>query len=134
MSTISSLPRTQEISSERWSAFFNTFTKENRGAHAEIELIGGDVGRGVETENRPFDGIAADFKDGARNVWITLASTAEDHVTHGIQNVTAVRYLPGTAERGAVLEIEAADGTKTLLELTIPQNYELPPASRPRRK
>jgi hypothetical protein len=29
---------------------------------------------------------------------------------------------------GAVVEVEAKDGTKTLLELTRPEEYALPPA------
>jgi len=127
MSTIATLPRTQTIEPRRWNAFFAEFTTENRGAHAEIELLGGEVGHGIETEDRPFSGIAADVKDGARNVWITFASAPENHMTHGIQNVTAVRYLPGDAERGPVIEIQADDGTKTLLELGLRENYELPP-------
>ena len=82
----------------------------------------------VETEDRPFDGIAADVKDGEDAVWITFGSTLEDHLTHGIQNVTAIwvrSAVPGRA--GSAVLIEAKDGTMTLLELSLPEEYALPP-------
>jgi len=42
------------------NAFLADFTRNNRGAHARLEVLGLDVGYQVETDNRPFDGIAAD--------------------------------------------------------------------------
>jgi hypothetical protein len=56
-------------------AFSADFTRENRGAHAVVEVLGPDVGYNVQTEDRPFDGIAADVKDGEDTVWITFGST-----------------------------------------------------------
>jgi hypothetical protein len=107
------------------------FTRENRGAHARLEVVGADreTGYRVETENRPFDGIAADIKDGERVVWIYLDSGTADHIAHGIHEAAAVRVLPASKARGAVLEVEAADGTKTILELTLPEKTALPPAN-----
>src|SRR5437016_3608344 len=84
-------PVTQEITSDRWIAFFAEFTRENRGAHARIEVLGADLGYQVETEDRPFDGISTDIKDGERTVWMTFASTPDDHMTHGVHNAAAVR-------------------------------------------
>jgi hypothetical protein len=123
-------PGTLEIPLDRWIPFLAEFTRENRGAHARLEIVGADteVGYQVETEDRPFDGVSADVKDRERTVWIAFASTAEDHITHGIQNATAIRMLPPTEKRGAVLEVEAADGTKNILDLTRPEAYALPPA------
>ena len=54
------------------NAFLADFTRNNRGAHARLEVLGPDVGYQVETDNRPFDGIAADENDGEDAVWITL--------------------------------------------------------------
>jgi Family of unknown function (DUF5335) len=116
----------------RSSVRSNGFTKENRGAHARLDVVGAgtDVGYQVETEDRPFDGISADIKDRERTVWITFGDTASDHITHGIHNATVIRALAETEETGPVLEVEAGDGTKTILELSKPEAYELPPAGR----
>jgi len=121
---------TQEIRLDQWIPFFAQFTREYRGAHARLDVFGPDVGYQVETEDRPFDGIAADVKDGARSVWITFGSKPADHLTHGVHDVSAVRLLRPAGPAGPALEIEVPDGTKSVLELTEPEAYALPPGDR----
>lgn len=110
-------------------AFLADFTRNNRGAHARLEVLGPDVGYQVETENRPFDGIVPDVKDGEDAVWIIFGSTPDQHLTHGVYGVTAIRVRLASAVHGAAVLVEAQDGTKTLLELSRPEDYELPPAT-----
>src|SRR5690348_7574076 len=97
---------TQEIRPDQWIPFFAEFTQEYRGAHARVDVFGPDVGYQVETDDRPFDGIAADIKDGARSVWISFGTTPADHLTHGIHEVSAVRLLLPAGPAGPALEIE----------------------------
>ena len=119
--------QTQEISQDQWIPFLAEFTRENRGAHARLTIIGAeaDVGAQVETENRPFDGVSADVKDRERTVWITFGTSAEDHMTHGVHRATAIRTLLPAGGSGPVLEVESADGAKTLVEL-VAEPYSLP--------
>jgi len=119
--------RTEEIEQSRWAEYLAEFTRENRGAHARLEVMGEGVGRQIETEDRPFDGVAADLKDRERTVWLHFGSTTDDHLAHGIPKVRAIRALGPQGGTGAVLEIEAEDGTTTLLELTPPGAFALPP-------
>lgn len=102
----------------------------NRGAHARLEIVAPDaeVGYQVETEDRPFDGVSADIKDREHTVWIAFGSRREDHLTHGVEKAKVIRALPANERGGVVLEVEAADGTNTILELTSPEAYALPPA------
>jgi hypothetical protein len=109
--------------------FLADFTRKNRGAHARLEVLGPDVGYQVETENRPFDGIVPDVKDGEDAVWIIFGSTPDQHLTHGVYGVTAIRVRLASTLHGAAVLVEAHDGTKTLLELSRPEDYELPPAT-----
>jgi Family of unknown function (DUF5335) len=120
---------TQEIRKEQWIQFLAEFTRENRGAHARVEVLGPDVGYQVETDNRPFGGISTDIKDNERAVWITFGSTAADHLAHGVQNVAAIRMRPPVGDSGAAVEVVAQDGTRTVLELSRPEAYELPPGA-----
>ena len=116
----------QTISEEHRIPMVGSIYPENRGAHARLEVIGIDeIGYAVETEDRPFDGVSADTKDRERIVWFAFG--APDHLTHGVQSVTAVRVLAPTGQRGAVLEVEAKDGSRTVLTLTRPEEFELPP-------
>lgn len=127
---------TQEIHVDRWIPFLAEFTRENRGAHARLEIVAPDaeVGYQVETEDQPFDGVSADIKDRERTIWIAFGSRPEDHLTHGVEQAKVIRTLPKD-NGGVVLEVEAADGTNTILELTSPEAYALPPGeSHNRRK
>jgi hypothetical protein len=79
-------------------------------------------------EDVPFEGIASDIKDGEHAAWIDLGDTPENHLTHGIQNVTAILARFSAPSSGPALEIISKDGTRTLLQLTLPEEYALPPA------
>ena len=118
----------QEIKKGEWITFLAEFTRENREAHARLEILGSDASYQVQTEDRPFDGISSDVKDGEQGVWIAFGSTSDDHLTHGVHEVTAIRLRPPTGAEGPALEVEARDGSKTILALSPPEAYALPPA------
>ena len=120
----------QEIKKDEWITFLAEFTRENRGAHARLEILGSDSSYQVPTEDRPFDGISSDVKDGERGVWIAFGSTSDDHLTHGIQGVTAIRLRSAAGAEGPALEVEARDGSRAVLELSSPEAYALPPAGK----
>jgi len=119
--------QTQEIGKDQWSAFLAEFTRENRGAHARIEVLGTDIGDQVQTDDRPFDGISADTKDNEDTVWIAFGSSAGGHLTHGIHKVSTIRLREASGQSQTALELVAEDGTITILELSRPEAYALPP-------
>ncbi len=53
---------------------------------------------------------------------------ADDHLTHGVHDVAAIWVRPPAGLKGNAVLIEAIDGVKTLLELSRPEDYALPPA------
>jgi hypothetical protein len=122
-------PKTREIPFDQWIPFLAEFTRENRGAHARLEVVGpkDEPLYQVETENRPLDGVSADIKDCERTVWISFGSRPGQTLTHGVHSATAIRVLSETEDTGPTFEVEASDGTKTILELTKPEEYALPP-------
>jgi hypothetical protein len=120
---------TFEIEKDQWVTFLADFTRENRGAPARLEVAGAEVGHQVETENLPFDGVSTDGKDSEQAVWISFGSTLEDHLTHGIQNVTAIWVRLPSGQAGAALKVIANDGTTTILQLSRPEVYALPCAT-----
>jgi hypothetical protein len=62
-------------------------------------------------------------------VWITFGAAATDHLTHGIHEVSTIYVVPPLGQSRAVLEVEANDGTRTVLQLNTPEEYALAPAS-----
>jgi hypothetical protein len=117
------------VDRSRWIQFLARFTRENRGAHARLVVLGPNIGYLVETQGRSFDAIGADVKDGENAAWIIFGSTLENHLTHGIQKVTTIRVRPAAGRVGAAVLIEVRDGTKTLLELSQREHYALPPVA-----
>ena len=120
---------TFEIEKDQWVAFLADFTRENRGAPARLDVVGAEVGHQVETEDLPFDAVSTDGKDGEQAVWISFGSTVADHLTHGIQNVTAIWVRLPSSEAGAALKVIANDGTTTILQLSRPEVFALPCAT-----
>ncbi len=125
--TVSEQTETLEIARDQWLPFLSEFTRANRGAHGQIEVLGSEIGRFVETEDRPFDGIAADVKDREDAIWIHFGANPDDIISHAVSNVTAIRARSATAQLGPALEIDAADGTRTILTLSRPEDFALPP-------
>lgn len=113
-----------EIDRAQWNAILTTITRDYRGAHATLEVIGSSIGRQVPTENRPFEGISADTKDGESTVWIAFGPP----LTHGVHGVTAIRLVPTSVDMGLAVEVEASDGGRTILRLDNPQRHSLPAA------
>jgi hypothetical protein len=126
-STVSQRGDTQKIETDQWIPFLATFTRENRGAHARLDVLGEGAGYQVETEDRPFDGIAADIKDQERTVWIHFGATPAEHLTHGVHSASAIWIAQPTEDSGPAIEIVAEDGTKTVLELSKQEAFALPP-------
>src|ERR1700730_13341191 len=87
------------LNRDRWIPFLAEFTRENRGAHARVDVLGPNVGYQVETEDRPFDGTRAYIKDGEEEVWVPYVSTLDDRLTHGIQIVAAIWVRPAVPGR-----------------------------------
>jgi hypothetical protein len=118
----------QDIEAERWEPVLSTLTKDFRGAHARLEVLGSDIKYLEPTENQPFEGISADTKDGERVVWISFGAAPDNRRTHSIHKVRAIHMLTPDSTAGAALEVEAEDGTKTILTLSNPGSFSLPPA------
>jgi Family of unknown function (DUF5335) len=118
---------TREIPKSEWAAFFAEFTRENRGAHTTVEVAGRDIGDQVQIADEPLDGVAADNKDGESRIWITFAGRGDDHLSHSVPDPVAVRLR--STDGATILEIEARDRTKTMLQLNSQGAFRLGPVS-----
>ena len=107
---------TQEISRDEWEGFLDSFSRQHEGWLATLEVLSTDIGAQQEAHDLPLEGITATSKNTEpRAIAISLGNTPEDHVTHTISEPTRI-WLERTVEgANAALEIESADGVKTLL-------------------
>jgi Family of unknown function (DUF5335) len=111
---------TREIPKNEWVPFFNSFADRHQGWLVIVEEIGADLGDQIEAEELPLEGISADLKDNEDVITITVGGTPDELVHHAIEQATRV-WLKQTDE-GAdeALQIEAADGRKTLVTFRAP--------------
>jgi len=107
---------TQEISRDEWTTFLDRFSRQHEGWLVTLEVFAPDIGAQEEARELPLEGISVASKDSEpTTIAISVGKTPEDHVTHTITEPTRV-WLEQTSEgANAALEIESADGAKTLL-------------------
>jgi len=117
--------RAGEIERGKWAAFFGEFSKRNRSRATRLETFG-DLGAQEEERNLPLNGISVEESGAdAPRIEIMLGGVSpsdERHLTHTIAR--AAHVFPKTDDDGRdeALEIEDADGVKTLLRFeTLPE-------------
>lgn len=118
---------TREIPRSEWRNFFDAFSKLHEGWLTTVEVIGDDVpGDQLEANELPLIGISSDNKGSEPDaVEITVGRDPSDQVTHIID--TASRVLFEETETGGHegLEIESADGGRTILTFRVAAEPEL---------
>ena len=117
---------TREIPREEWKSFFDTFSQQHEGWLATLEILGKDIGAQKEGDELPLTGVSlASGGNEPEMISIDLGSAPDNHVGHTIIGPTHVWLQQTTAGANAALEIEASDGTQTLLRFRSPLPSEM---------
>jgi hypothetical protein len=111
---------TESIPRDRWTTFFDHFSKDYRGSTAVLEVIGIDVGDQIAADEQVFNGISADEKDGENRIAIQMGSSADDTTSHAVEEPTEVWLSAAEGHAGMTLDIRAADGVSWLLRFPPP--------------
>lgn len=110
--------QTREITRGDWQRFFDDFSKQHQGETASVEVIASAAGVQPVAENLPFVGISADEAGSEKNsIDLILGTEPDDHLEHRISDPTHLWLKTDGDKVNDVIEIEAEDGTKTLLQL-----------------
>src|SRR5262245_41144032 len=116
---VASKAESGEIKRGQWARFFDEFSKRNLSRPTRLETFG-DLGAQEEEQNLPLNGISVDEKGtGAPQIEIMLGADSpsdERHLTHTIARAARVFTKASADGRDEALEIEDADGVKTLLQ------------------
>jgi hypothetical protein len=108
--------RTLEISRGEWAAFFDSFSRRHEGWLATVEVLGEEVGAQTEARELPLVGVSAELKGGEDDaVSIILGGARGDHITHTVTRPDRVRVEQAEGGADEALQIESADGSRTLL-------------------
>jgi hypothetical protein len=108
-----------EIEKNRWSEYLNEFSRRNEFRPARVEIFGEEIGAQEGGEHLPLAGVSFEIKGSeAGDVVVTFAGpTAADsrHLTHRVNAVKRIVPMTGENESEEGLEIESADGERTIL-------------------
>ncbi len=111
---------TQEIPRNDWVRFFNDYSRQHEGWLATVQIMGGDVGNRTEAHALPLHGVTYDEKGtGQDSVYVFLSKGTQDDETHTITHPRHIR-IDNKEGLDQGLEIEADDGTKTVVRFDRP--------------
>ncbi len=107
--------QTVEIPREAWVHKLNEFTRIHEGWLVSLDVLAGDLGAQPQIRNLPLLGVSADRIDRDGTIAVSVARSASEHFTRIIEAVTGIQIERTDDGADAALQIETADGTRTIL-------------------
>ena len=105
---------TQEIPRDGWDKFFSRFSDDHETQFVAVEVMGRDIGAQVEGRSLLLSGISRADEDN-ETLALMFDSVNGEHLTHIVKKPTHVWVQRSAGNTDEALEIESADGTRTLL-------------------
>jgi Family of unknown function (DUF5335) len=106
---------TREIPRTEWKDFFARFSDQHDDEAVEVEMIGSEIGAQIEGRELHLRGISPSRNVQESDLAMELDSVDGAHLTHMIPTPTHVWLQQAWDKTDEALEIESADGTKTLV-------------------
>ncbi len=105
--------------------FFDGLSKRRFEWESKIEIMNAEMGDQMLVNGLPLFGITAEPLDDGISVEIMVGIENEQHQTHSVANPSRIAYLSQPGKTSGVVEIEEANGTKTLIHLLSPLPIKL---------
>jgi hypothetical protein len=113
------MAKTREIAKSEWQNFFSGFSDQHDDEPVEVQVIGSELGAQIEGQELHLRGISRAGKDEESDLALLLESVDGRHLTHMIEKPVHVWLQQTPDSTDKTLEIESADGTKTLVNLRV---------------
>lgn len=114
----------REIPRGEWLSFLDGFSRQHEGWLVTLEVPEGQGRSEVEAENLKLEGITPEHSEGLDRISIALGQAPHDHLTHFVSDPIRVSFLE-TKDGGHVgLQIEAAEGGRTVVRFRGPAKPE----------
>jgi hypothetical protein len=112
--------QTVEIQPARWSRTLEEFSATHEGWLVSVDVLAPDIGAQPEVRELPLVGVVAEPGADGGIITISAARPEAGQITHTIHSPTRL-WIERTNEGvDAAMEIESAEGTKTILRLKTP--------------
>lgn len=107
--------QTVEIPRPAWTSMLDNFSEIHAGWLVSLDVLGAAIGAQPEVSNLPLLGVSAETSGANDAITISAGRSAAEHVTHTIH--APARVYIERREDGAdvALQIEAEDGTRSIL-------------------
>jgi hypothetical protein len=109
-----------EINKEDWANFFESLSKRRYEWTTKVEVLNSEMGDQILTDGLPMNGVTMETHGDRISIDISVGENTAAHQTHTILNPTKVAFLAADSSHGDVIDIEEADGTKTLITFIEP--------------
>jgi nucleotide-binding universal stress UspA family protein len=106
----------QRFTFYEWAERLEEFTRLHRWRRATLEVIHPELGAQVVQSDVPFVGASFDARDGHVHIMFGARDQGRQHVTHSIDDVTAIQTMRGGPRGEVYLRIGQRSG-QTLLTL-----------------
>lgn len=119
---------TRELPKQEWKEYFEEMSREMLGWLTKVEVFEDEIGAQILSEGLPLKGVMFEKKtNGESEIELMLGENfaGANHQTHTIFNPTKAAFLENDKTGGGMLEIEDANGAKTLVEMTQPISIEI---------
>ena len=119
------MQETVEIPAHNWSGFFEDFSRRHETDMVSLEVLDSEIGAQLEGRALLFGGISI-ADDRGKELALMFDSVDGEHLTHIVARPIHV-WLQSTPARGdQTLEIESADGGKTLVRFSLSDDVIAP--------
>ena len=116
--------RGEEIPRGEWLSFLDGFSRQHAGWLVSLEVAEGPGRSGVEAEDLKLEGITPEHSEEHDRICIALGKAPDDHLTHFVSDPIRVVFLETRTGEQAGLQIEAADGSRTVVRFRGPAKPE----------
>ncbi len=112
--------QTVQIPREAWSQTLNDFSAMHEGWLVSVDVLSAEIGAQPEVHDLPLVGVVAEPDRDGRTITISAAHSADGQITHTIHSPTRL-WIERTDEGAdAAVQIESADGAKTIVRFRTP--------------
>ncbi len=103
-----------DIAPREWISFLDGFSRQHEGWLATLEVATA-AGKLTEVVNRRLRGVSIDHADGHQRAYVEIGDTSGESLTHTVESPTRIRFRRTQAGAHEGLEIESADGSRTIV-------------------
>jgi hypothetical protein len=110
----------EELSKDAWATYFTELSRGHPGVEISIEILGGEIGRGIEASSLRFEDLVYDQRNDVLEVaGSTQAGASRQVLRHFVSGPQRI-WVERRSGLPNAIEIDDAEGLKTLVTFRAP--------------